>query len=83
MHKTNCMQSIEQISKWEVFSSICPIEILVSYARNILTASSIRLDNSLDFKQRQDFVLYSSDQFCHSCMRGQTFILSGRGRSVT
>ena len=25
MHKTNCMQSIEQISTWEVFSSICPL----------------------------------------------------------
>ena len=24
MHKTNCMQSIENISIWEVFSSICP-----------------------------------------------------------
>ena len=24
MHKTNCMQSIENISTWEVFSSICP-----------------------------------------------------------
>ena len=24
MHKTNCMQSIEQVSTWEVFSSICP-----------------------------------------------------------
>ena len=23
MHKTNCMQSIENISIWEVFSSIC------------------------------------------------------------
>ena len=25
MHKTNGMQSIEQISTWEVFSSICPL----------------------------------------------------------
>ena len=24
MHITNCMQSIEHISTWEVFSSICP-----------------------------------------------------------
>ena len=24
MHKTNCMQSIEQISTWGVFSRICP-----------------------------------------------------------
>ena len=24
MHKTNCMQSIKNISTWEVFSSICP-----------------------------------------------------------
>ena len=24
MHKTNGMQSIEKISMWEVFSSICP-----------------------------------------------------------
>ena len=23
MHETNCMQSIENISMWEVFSSIC------------------------------------------------------------
>ena len=26
MHKTNCMQSIENISIWEVFSSICPLK---------------------------------------------------------
>ena len=24
MHKTKCMQSVEHISTWEVFSSICP-----------------------------------------------------------
>ena len=24
IHKANCMQSIEQISMWELFSSICP-----------------------------------------------------------
>ena len=24
MHKTDCMQSIENISIWEVFNSICP-----------------------------------------------------------
>ena len=28
MHKTNCMQSIKQISTWEVFSSICPFSAL-------------------------------------------------------
>ena len=26
MHKTNCMQSVEHISTWEVFSSICPLK---------------------------------------------------------
>ena len=30
MHKTNCMQSIENISIWEVFSSICPKQRLCS-----------------------------------------------------
>ena len=25
MHKTNIMQSIEKVSMWEVFSSICPL----------------------------------------------------------
>ena len=28
MHKTNCMQSIENISIWEVFSSICPLRVV-------------------------------------------------------
>ena len=31
MHKTNCMQSIEQISTWEVFSSICPLLLSLSH----------------------------------------------------
>ena len=33
MHKANCMQSVENISIWEVFSSICPSKELVAIRR--------------------------------------------------
>ena len=47
MHKVNCMQSIEHISTWEVFSSICPqIEMstgvsLLRTAQSLLTGRTI------------------------------------------
>ena len=39
MHKTICMQSIEHISMWEVFSSICPKEFVsaVSFENLLFT----------------------------------------------
>ena len=36
MHITNCMQSIEQILTWEIFSSICPLKVYMEYQSFIL-----------------------------------------------
>ena len=45
MYKTNCMQSIENISTWEVFSSICP-SYFVIYMFNSNNPSSGDINSS-------------------------------------
>ena len=49
MHKTNCMQSIENISTWEVFSSICPKELLSAIVKLRHLQPSCWLGNIVDF----------------------------------
>ena len=42
MHKANCMQSIEKISRWEVFSSHMPLtfEPVHRISNNVVCATS-------------------------------------------
>ena len=58
MHKTNCMQSIENISIWEVFSSI--------YLRNLLTHTVNNLLQTLNnVKSIQFFVVKQKFNIIH------------------
>ena len=52
MHKTNCMQSIEQISTLEVFSSICPYQVILFGIIEIYTYYDQMISNRLINERR-------------------------------